>query len=84
MPPDWFCARYGRLQGLPAALGYGARREWRRRVRGRLCQTMKPASSKGVATVVSFVDASTLAVRREAIERVKARGIFQAPNLEKR
>jgi len=49
-----------------------------------LGETQKPVSSNGVATVVSFVDAGTLAVRREAIERVKARGIFQAPNLEKR
>ena len=29
--------------------------------------------------VVTFVDAGTLAVRRDAIERVKARGIFEPP-----
>jgi hypothetical protein len=49
-----------------------------------LSETPKSASSKSAATVVSFVDAGTLAVRREAIERVKARGIFQAPDLNKR
>ena len=45
----------------------------------------KSTNSKGAAgTVISFVDAGTLAVRRQAIERVKARGIFQPPNLENR
>lgn len=43
----------------------------------------KPAGTNESSKVVSFVDAGTLAVRREAIERVKARGIFQPPEFKK-
>lgn len=35
------------------------------------------------STVRSFVDSLTLAVRREAIERVKARGIFEINDSKK-
>jgi hypothetical protein len=49
-----------------------------------LAENPKPANTSDRSTVVAFVDAGTLAVRRDAIERVKARGIFQAPEFKKR
>ena len=49
-----------------------------------LSESAKPTVPQDSPKVVPFVDAGTLAVRREAIERVRARGIFQPPELGKR
>lgn len=40
-------------------------------------------SVQKTATVVTFVDAGTREVRRDAIERVKNSGIFRVPNPKK-
>ena len=42
-------------------------------------ETNLPATQEP-ANVVSFVDAATLAVRRDAIKRVQASGIFALPS----
>jgi hypothetical protein len=47
-------------------------------LRLKLEQTSPPAEK--TATVVTFIDAGTRAVRRDAIERVKSSGIFHVPD----
>ncbi len=39
-----------------------------------------PPPMQKSAAVISFVDAGTRAVRKEAIERVKSSGIFEPPD----
>jgi hypothetical protein len=42
-----------------------------------------PPVNKTSATVVTFVDAETRAIRKEAIERVRNGGIFVPPDLSR-
>jgi hypothetical protein len=49
-----------------------------KQLRLKLEQTPPPA--KTTATVITLIDAETRAVRKDAIERVKSRGIFSLPD----
>lgn len=42
-----------------------------------------PLASSPVAKVMSFVDATTRAVRQAAMERVKSSGIFETPSRDR-
>lgn len=41
----------------------------------------QPEVQPTVATIVSFIDAETRALRASAIERVRSSGIFEAPKV---
>jgi hypothetical protein len=45
----------------------------------RLILEQNPPAVRNTASVVTFVDAETRAVRKDAIERVKNSGIFEPP-----